>query len=104
MAKRDPTLAATREPSLDVIPHRRMPSPLHADLKQSRSRYAISSLSALSKAGGYNDVPIIEMADGTEITHSQIVHQGGTNGVFMHFNRSTGREFDSARRKLSSCT
>lgn len=41
--------------------------------------------------------PYIVLADETEITHSQILNQAGTECVEVHFERATADGFDSAR-------
>ena len=46
--------------------------------------------------------PYIEFADGTEVTHSQIVEQDGVAKVCVHFERPTDSGFDSARCELPS--
>ena len=37
---------------------------------------------------------------GTEVAHSQIIHQEGIDTVLVHFERPNAEGFDSARRKL----
>ena len=46
--------------------------------------------------------PYITLADGTEITHSQIIDQDDMQRVEVHFERATEQGFDSARCVLPS--
>jgi len=39
----------------------------------------------------------ITLADGTEITHSQIFEENGIQKIEVYFERPTKNEFDSAR-------
>ena len=41
--------------------------------------------------------PYMVLADGTEITHSHIIDDDGTEQVEVHFERATEQGFDSAR-------
>ena len=41
--------------------------------------------------------PYMVLADGTEITHSHIIDDNGTEQVEVHFERATEQGFDSAR-------
>ena len=41
--------------------------------------------------------PYITLVDGTEITHSQVIHTDGVDKVVVHFERPTQGGFDSAR-------
>lgn len=41
--------------------------------------------------------PYITLADETEITHSQIIEEGGQQNVEVHFERPTDAGFSSAR-------
>ena len=41
--------------------------------------------------------PHIILGDGTEITHSQVIHANGVDKVVVHFERPTQDGFDSAR-------
>ncbi len=46
--------------------------------------------------------PYMTLGDGTEVAHSQIIHDGGIDKVFVHFERPTENGFDSARCELPS--
>ena len=48
--------------------------------------------------------PHITLGDGTEITHSQVIHAHGVDKVVVHFERPTQDGFDSARCELPSYT
>ena len=48
--------------------------------------------------------PYITLGDGTEITHSQIIHANGVDKVVVHFESPTQDGFDSARCELPSYT
>ena len=44
--------------------------------------------------------PYITMADGTEIVHSQIIHEDNIEKVIVHFERPTNDGFNTARCEL----
>ena len=44
--------------------------------------------------------PSMTFDDGTQVTHSQIVHENGLDKVFVHFERPCSSGFDSARCEL----
>lgn len=44
--------------------------------------------------------PYMTLFDGTEIVHSQIIHQDGKDKVVVHFERPTDDGFDEARCEL----
>lgn len=46
--------------------------------------------------------PYMTLADGTEVSHSQVVEDDGTPSVYVHFERPTKDGFDSARCELPS--
>jgi len=46
--------------------------------------------------------PYMTLADGTEITHSQVFEEDGINKVEVYFERPTKNGFDSARFQLPS--
>ena len=46
--------------------------------------------------------PYMTFADGTEVVHSGIMHEGDADKVFVHFERPTEKGFDSARCELPS--
>ncbi len=48
--------------------------------------------------------PYITLGDGTEIVHSQVIHEDGLDKVFVHFERPTEHGFDSARCELPTYT
>ena len=44
--------------------------------------------------------PYMTFDDGTQVTHSQIVHEGDIDKVFVQFERPSSTGFDSARCEL----
>lgn len=46
--------------------------------------------------------PYMTFEDGTEVAHSQIIHDDGLDKVLVHFERPTGHGFDSTRCELPS--
>lgn len=48
--------------------------------------------------------PYMTFEDGTEVVHSDLITDGGTEKVFVHFERPTSAGFDSARCELPSYT
>ena len=48
--------------------------------------------------------PYMTFADGTEVVHSQLIHEDGIDKVLVHFERPTDTGFDSARCELPSYT
>lgn len=46
--------------------------------------------------------PYMTFEDGTEVVHSDLVTDDGTEKVFVHFERPTSDGFDSARCELPS--
>ena len=48
--------------------------------------------------------PYITFGDGTEVVHSQIIHDSGADKVLVHFERPREDGFDSARCELPSYT
>lgn len=48
--------------------------------------------------------PYITFGDGTEVVHSQIIHDNGVDKVLVHFERPREDGFDSARCELPSYT
>jgi hypothetical protein len=48
--------------------------------------------------------PYMTLADGTEITHSQVFEEDGIQKVEVYFERPTSNGFDSARAQLPSYT
>lgn len=48
--------------------------------------------------------PYLTFGDGTEVVHSQLLHEDGTAKVLVHFERPTQHGFDSARCELPSYT
>ncbi|OUN89049.1 hypothetical protein [[Collinsella] massiliensis] len=48
--------------------------------------------------------PYMTLEDGTEVTHSQILHEDGLDKVLVHFERPNEHGFDSARCELPSYT
>lgn len=44
--------------------------------------------------------PYMTFDDGTEVVHSQFMHEEGLDKVFVHFERPTQEGFDSARCEL----
>ncbi len=44
--------------------------------------------------------PYMTFADGTEITHSQIINENSQEKIIVHFERPTDDGFDSARCEL----
>ncbi|WP_272111204.1 hypothetical protein [Mediterraneibacter gnavus] len=44
--------------------------------------------------------PYMKLADETEVVHSQLIKQDGTEKVIVHFERPTENGFDSARCEL----
>lgn len=44
--------------------------------------------------------PYMTLFDGTEIVHSQIIHEDGIDKVVVHFERPTDDGFDDARCEL----
>lgn len=44
--------------------------------------------------------PYMTLSDGTEIVHSQVLHEDGTDKVIVNFERPTDDGFDSARCEL----
>lgn len=48
--------------------------------------------------------PYLTFEDGTEVVHSQIIHEDGIDKVLVHFERPTEHGFDSARCELPTYT
>lgn len=48
--------------------------------------------------------PYMTFEDGTEVVHSDLITDDGTEKVFVHFERPTSVGFDSARCELPSYT
>lgn len=48
--------------------------------------------------------PYMTLGDGTEVVHSELIDEQGTEKVFVHFERPTDSGFDSARCELPSYT
>lgn len=48
--------------------------------------------------------PYMTLEDGTEVVHSQLIEDGETQKVLVHFERPTQNGFDSARCELPSYT
>ena len=48
--------------------------------------------------------PYLTFGDGTEVTHSQLIHDGHIDKVLVHFERPTKDGFDSTRCELPSYT
>ena len=48
--------------------------------------------------------PYLTFGDGTEVTHSQLIHDGDTDKVLVHFERPTENGFDSSRCELPNYT
>lgn len=46
--------------------------------------------------------PYMTLGDGTEIVHSQLIHDDGVDKVLVHFERPNAEGFDSARCELPS--
>lgn len=46
--------------------------------------------------------PYMTFEDGTEVVHSQLIQDGETEKVLVHFERPTDQGFDSARCELPS--
>ena len=46
--------------------------------------------------------PYMTLEDGTEVVHSQLIDDGGTEKVLVHFERPTDDGFDSAHCELPS--
>lgn len=44
--------------------------------------------------------PYLTFGDGTEVVHSDIIHDGGVDKVLVHFERPTDDGFDSIRCEL----
>ncbi len=47
--------------------------------------------------------PCMTLDDGTEIVHSQLIHEDGVEKVLVHFERPNAEGFDSARCEPPSC-
>lgn len=47
--------------------------------------------------------PYMTLADETEVVHSHLIKQDGTEKVIVHFERPTENGFDSARCELPDC-
>lgn len=48
--------------------------------------------------------PYMTLGDGTQIVHSQLIHDDGVDKVLVHFERRNEQGFDSARCELPSYT
>ena len=48
--------------------------------------------------------PYLTFDDGTEVVHSDLIHEGGVDKVLVHFERPTENGFDSIRCELPSYT
>lgn len=48
--------------------------------------------------------PYMTLGDGTEVVHSELIDEQGTEKVIVHFERPTDSGFDSARCELPSYT
>ena len=48
--------------------------------------------------------PYMTLEDGTEVVHSQLIHEDDLDKVLVHFERPTAHGFDSARCELPSYT
>ncbi len=46
----------------------------------------------------------LRLGEGAEVVRSQVIHDGGADKVFFHFERPTQDGFDSARCELHSYT
>ena len=57
-----------------------------------------------SKGGRAMMYPYLTFGDGTEVVHSQLIHDNGTDKVLVHFERPTAAGFDSSRCELPSYT